>query len=63
MWEQLLLQETPQEEAARIQFRADRWPEVATIVMIQKQFELIQGPKTVFKKSSMTFAVCGMAPY
>jgi hypothetical protein len=50
MWEQLLLQETPQEEVARIQFRAEGWPEVATIVMIQKWFELMQGPKTAFKK-------------
>jgi hypothetical protein len=62
MWEQLLLQETPHEEVARIQFRAQRWPEVATVVMIQKRFELMQGPKTVFKKSSMTFSVCGTAP-
>jgi hypothetical protein len=62
MWEQLLFQETPQEEVARIQCRAERWPEVAAIVMIQKQFELMQGLKTVFKKSSMTSAVCGMAP-
>jgi len=44
-------------------FRAERWPEVATVVMIQKCFELIQGPKTVFKKSSITFAVCGVTPY
>jgi hypothetical protein len=62
MWEQLVLHKPHKKKLQGFisGLRGDQ--KYAAIVMIKKWFDMTQGPKPLFKNSSMTFAVCDVAP-